>query len=94
MSGLYKQLQALKLKVSYAIRGYLWYTRHKFEGVEEDSQTDKKEEKVESIASIDYIDQILEPCLKLWYRALEKDEKRPIYLQDGASIHSSAEVHL
>ncbi len=40
---------------------------------------------VESIASIDYTDQILESCLEPWYRALEKD---------GALIISSAEVRL
>ncbi len=44
LSGPYKQLQKLRLKVSYGIRGYLWYTRHTFEEVEEDSQTDKKGE--------------------------------------------------
>ncbi len=49
---------------------------------------------VESIASTDYIDQILEPCLEPWYGALEEDGRRPIYIQDGASIHSSAEVRL
>ncbi len=49
---------------------------------------------VEFNASTDYIDQILEPCLESWYRALEEDGRRPIYIQDGASIHSSAEVRL
>ncbi len=47
---------------------------------------------VESIATIDYIDQILESYLKTWYRAWEKDERCPIYMQDGTYIHSSAEV--
>ncbi len=76
--------------------GYLWYTRHTFEGVDEKSQADKKGKtvRIESIASIDYIDQILEPCLEPWYRALEKDGRRPICMQDGALIHSSAEVRL
>ncbi len=49
---------------------------------------------IESMASIDYIDQILGPCFEPWCRALEKDVRRPIYMQDGASIHSSAEVCL
>lgn len=47
-----------------------------------------------SIASIDYIDMILEPYLDLWDRALEKVRRRLIYMQDSNSIHSSAEVCL
>ena len=31
-------------KVNYGFGGYLWYTKYKFEGVEEDSQADKKRE--------------------------------------------------
>ncbi len=55
----------------------------------------RKGKTVESIPSIDYyIDQILEPCLEPWYRALEKDGRRPVYMQNGPSIHSSTEVHL
>ena len=46
------------------------------------------------MASTDYINQILEPCLEPWYRALEEDGRRLIYMQDGALIHSSAEVCL
>ena len=38
LSGLYKQLQALRPKVRYSVGGYLRYTSHTFEGVEEDSQ--------------------------------------------------------
>ncbi len=49
---------------------------------------------VESITSTDYIHQILEPSLEPWYRALEEDRRRPSYMQDSASIHSSAEVCL
>lgn len=49
---------------------------------------------VESITSTDYINQILEPSLEPWYRAVEEDRRRPIYMQDSASIHSSAEVCL
>ncbi len=54
----------------------------------------KRGKTIESMASIDYIDQILGPCFEPWYRALEKDVRRPIYMQDGTSVHSSAEVRL
>ncbi len=54
----------------------------------------RKGKTVDSITSIGHIDQILEPCVEPWYRALEKDRRRPIYMQDGASINSSAEVLL
>ena len=94
LSGLYRQLQAFRPKVSYSIAGYLWNTRQTFEGVEEDSQADKMGKNGRVYCSIDYIDQILEPCLEPWYKAPEKDGRRPIYMQDGALIHSSAEVHL
>lgn len=49
---------------------------------------------VESITSTDYINQVLEPALEPCYRALEEDGRSPIYMQDGASIHSSAEAGL
>lgn len=41
---LHKQLQALRSEVSYGMGGSLRYTRHTFEGVEEDNQADKKGE--------------------------------------------------
>ena len=54
----------------------------------------RKGKTVESIASIDYIDQILKLCLKLWYKAVEEEKRQRIYIQDGASIYSSAKVCL
>lgn len=56
-------------EVRYGMGGYLWYTKHTFERAEEGSQADKKGKTVESIASIDYIDQILEPFLAVCSKA-------------------------
>lgn len=47
-----------------------------------------------SITSTDYIEQILEPFVLPWYRALEKQKLRPIFMQDGAGIHGSKETML
>ena len=46
------------------------------------------------LTATDYINQILEPYLRPWYRELEKRQYRPIFMQDGASIHSAKEVQL
>ncbi len=40
--GLYKLLQVLKLKASYFIEEYLWYTRYTFKRVEKNNQEVKK----------------------------------------------------
>lgn len=48
--------------------------------------------KKKSIASIDYIEQILRPHVLPWYRALEESGLRPIFMQDGAGIHGSKET--
>ncbi len=50
----------------------------------------RKKKTIEFIASTNYIDQILKPCLEPWTSALEEDKRRLIYMKDGASIHSSA----
>ena len=47
-----------------------------------------------SITSTDYIEQILEPFVLPWYRALEEQGLRPIFMQDGAGIHGSKETML
>ena len=48
----------------------------------------------ESIASTDYIEQILEPRLLPWYNELKRQGYRPVFMQDDASIHGSAETRL
>ena len=47
-----------------------------------------------SITSTDYIEQILQPHVLPWYRALERMGRRPIFMQDGAGIHDSKETML
>ena len=46
------------------------------------------------LTASDYIEQILRPCVLPWYRELERRGYRPIFMQDGASIHSAKEVQL
>lgn len=45
-----------------------------------------------SVTSTDYIEQILQPYVLPWYRELERIGLRPIFMQDGAGIHSSKET--
>ena len=46
------------------------------------------------INSITYVNQILKSYLKPWHEDLKKQEYHPIFMQDNASIHDSAEVCL
>ena len=46
------------------------------------------------LTAIDYIEQILQPYVLPWYTELKKREYRPIFIQDGASIHGAKEVQL
>ena len=46
------------------------------------------------LTATDYIEQILEPGVLPWYRELQKRGYRPIFMQDGASIHGAKEVKL
>ena len=46
------------------------------------------------LTATDYIEQILESHVLPWYRELIKRGYRPIFMQDGASIHSAKEVQL
>ena len=48
----------------------------------------------ESITITTYINHILISCLKPWYDELKRLGKRPIFMQDGASIHGAKEVKL
>lgn len=57
-------------------------------------KTDRAEKKKKSIGSKDYIEQILEPFLKPWYKRLKEKGRRPIFMQDNAAIHTSKEVRL
>ena len=54
----------------------------------------RKGEMKTSISSTDYINQILEPWVEGWYKALAAQGRRPILMEDGASIHSSKECVL
>ena len=47
-----------------------------------------------SITSTDYIEQILELFVLSWYRALEKQGLRPIFMQNDVGIHGSKETLL
>ena len=46
------------------------------------------------LTAMDYINQILQPNILPWYRELKKRGYRPIFMQDGASIHGAKEVQL
>jgi hypothetical protein len=54
--------------------------------------TKKSQGRRATIASSDYIDQILEPHLEPAYRGLKELELDPLLMEDGASIHTSKEA--
>ena len=47
-----------------------------------------------SIATVDYINQVLAPVFEPGYRVLKEQGKKPIGMEDNAAIHTSTEAKL
>ena len=53
-----------------------------------------EKEKGKGFNATKYIEQVLEPVVLPWYNTLKGIGRRPIFMQDGSSIHNSKEAKL